>query len=127
MDCYEHSCKDSSFEDSLQTLIGKWRVRAIEAPLSTVEISGLEKIKPGLVVPFLTGKLLIHFVAQRPPLGSPARCIGRNLFAKRQVIMPRNDVRERIRNHPQAAQMIVTQIARPARRLLRAETVVFRG
>src|SRR5579875_3311323 len=77
-----------------------------------------KKVHPSFAIPDLPSELLLHAVARpkQQTRGAP-RIPSRNLFPKRQVILPRHHVPTPIRQHPHTAQMIKAQIASSAGRL----------
>src|SRR5579884_857516 len=77
-----------------------------------------KKVHPSLAISDLAGELLLHAVAcpKQQARGAP-RIARRNLFPKRQIILPRHHVPTPIRQHPHTAQMIKAHITGRAGRL----------
>src|SRR6185312_10741904 len=75
-----------------------------------------EIIESSFMVPFFAGKLLIDVVVTGSKLAATPGGIGRNLFAKRQIVVPRHDCGVLVGDQPSRTQVIPNQVARCARR-----------
>lgn len=116
------------FEDGLTIQIVEAALSFIRAhkPLNAQRvISRTEEVETRLRIAFLAGKALADAV-RLSQLRIARRHSAWNLILKRQVIMPGNYITARIRDHPQAAQMGATEVARRAGRSGDAGTVLSR-